>query len=258
MEIDCRGQKVLVTAGGGGIGRVIAETFQENGASVHVCDIDETALADLRAMRPEIGTSKADVAQAGEVDRLFEEALGRLGGLDVLVNNAGIAGPTAWVEDVSPAEWDRTIGVCLNGMFYCVRRAVPVMKEARQGCIINISSTSGRLAFPMRAPYAVAKWAVNGFTNTLASELGPFNIRVNSILPGWVEGERAESVMRNKAAALGISVEEMKAKAMQFIALKTQINPREIAEMAVYVASRSGRHISGQMLGVCGFIELER
>ncbi len=258
MEIHCRGQRVIVTAGGAGIGRVIAETFLENGATVHVCDIAEPALAELRARHPEIGTSEIDVADASQVDRMFDQALARLGGIDVLVNNAGIAGPTAWVEDVTPAEWERTIGVCLNAMFYCVRRAVPLMKKQGGGCIVNISSPSGRLAFPMRAPYAVAKWAVNGFTNTLASELGPFSIRVNSILPGWVEGERGERVMRDKAEALGISVEEMKAKAMQFIALKTQINPREIADMAVYVASHAGRHITGQMLGVCGFIELER
>ena len=258
MEIEVRGRRVIVTAAGAGIGRAIAETFAENGATVHVCDINELALADLHAKRPEIGFSVADVGDPKQVDRMMEQAIGRLGGIDVLVNNAGIAGPTAYVEDVTPEDWRRTLAVCLDAMFYTVKRAVPLMKKQRSGAIINISSTSGRLAFPLRSPYATAKTAVNGFTHTLAAELGPFNIRVNAIQPGWVEGERADRVMREKAAALGISAASMKEKAMQFIAMKTQINPREIAEMALYLASEAGRHISGQMIAVCGNLELER
>jgi NAD(P)-dependent dehydrogenase (short-subunit alcohol dehydrogenase family) len=258
MEIHCRGQRVIVTAGAAGVGRVIAETFLENDARVHVCDISEGALADLRANRPEIGTSLADVGEAAQVDRMFDRALAELGGLDVLVNNAGIAGPTAWIEEVTLDEWRRTLGVCLDAMFYTVRRAVPVMKGQGGGCIVNISSTSGRLAYPMRGPYATAKSAVNGFTHTLAAELGPFNIRVNAIQPGWIEGDRAERVMQDKAAALGLSVEQVKEKAMQFIAMRTRINPREIADMALYLASHAGRHITGQLVSVCGLIELER
>ena len=258
MEIDCRGKRVLITAGGGGIGRVIAETFDANGAKVHTCDISGTALDRLAAERPGITSSRTDVGDPDQVDALIDEALERLGGLDVLINNAGIAGPTAAVEDIATADWTRTIDVCLNAMFYTIRRAVPVMKDAGSGCIINMSSASGRLAFPLRAPYAVAKWAVNGLTTTLAAELGPHNIRVNSVLPGYVEGERADRVLRDKAKALNLSVAEMKTKAMQYIAMGTTISPREIAELMLYLSSDAGRHISGQLLGIDGFMELER
>lgn len=157
MEIDCRGKRVLITAGGGGIGRVIAETFDANGAKVHTCDISGTALDRLAAERPGITSSRTDVGDPDQVDVLIDEALERLGGLDVLINNAGIAGPTAAVEDIATADWTRTIDVCLNAMFYTIRRAVPVMKDAGSGCIINMSSASGRLAFPLRAPYAVGR-----------------------------------------------------------------------------------------------------
>lgn len=258
MDVHAKGQRVVVTAGGAGIGRAIAEAFSDNGARVHVCDIDPARLSDLAARRPEIGTSACDVALVEHVDAFMDEALARLGGIDVLVNNAGISGPTAAVEDVAPRDWDRTIAVCLNAMFYCIRRAVPEMKRQRSGCIINISSTSGKLAFPLRSPYATAKLAVNGLTHTLAAELGPHNIRVNSILPGWVEGERAQRVMREKSKALGISTAEFEARALQFIAMRTRVDAQEIADMAVYLASRQGRHISGQWIAVDGNIELER
>src|SRR2546421_11070922 len=181
MNLAATVSPVLVTAGAAGIGRVIAETFVDNGARVHVCDIDERALSGL----PEkITHPRADVANLTDVNHLFEDVARHLGGLDVLVNNAGIAGPTAKVEDIKPEDWDRCIAVDLNGMFYCTRKAMPLIKRSGGGSIINLSSAAGRLAFPMRTPYSAAKWAVVGFTQSLAAEAGPEKVRINCIQPG--------------------------------------------------------------------------
>ena len=195
MEYSARGLRVIVTAGAAGIGRAIAGAFVEHGARVHVCDVDEKALGALREALPQVTQTLADVASLPDVDRLFSEAKQRLGGLDVLVNNAGIAGPTAKVEDIRPEDWDRCIAVDLNGMFYCTRRAMPMIKAAGGGSIINLSSIAGRLGVAMRTPSSAAKWAVVGFTQSLAVEAGPDGVRVNCIQPGIVEGERIERIV---------------------------------------------------------------
>lgn len=258
MDISIEGLRVIVTAAGSGVGRVIAETFLQNGARVHIGDVDEDILAGARAALPQVGATRADVGDSAQVDRLFDEALERLGGLDVLINNAGIAGPTAAVEEVTPADWDRTLAVNLSGQFYCVRRAVPVMKLAGGGSIVNISSTSGRTGLPLRLPYAVSKHAVMGLTETLARELGPSGIRVNTILPGFINNERGRRIIETKAAALGIAADAYKAETLQFISLRTMIEPIEIAHMAAYLCSTLGSHVSGQHIGVCGNMEYER
>ena len=134
---------------------------------------------------------------------LFADVRKRLGGLDVLVNNAGIAGPTGKVEEIAVEDWERCIAVDLNGMFYCTRLAMPMLKAAGGGCIINLSSAAGRLGFPLRTPYAAAKWGVVGFTKSLSMEAGTDNIRVNAIQPGVVEGERIDRVIDAKAKARG-------------------------------------------------------
>jgi NAD(P)-dependent dehydrogenase (short-subunit alcohol dehydrogenase family) len=257
MEISATGLRVIVTAAGSSIGRVVAETFHENGAQVHVCDVVEDYLEDVRAKSPEIGATLADVGKAEDVDRLFDEALDRLGGLDVLVNNAGIGGPTAAVEELDPTDWDRVMAVNISGQFYCVRRAVPPMKAAGGGSIINISSTSGKTGLPMRVAYAVSKHAVMGLTETLARELGPAGIRVNTILPGWMNNERNRRIVAAKSEALGITPEEYKEQGLKFVSLRTMIEPVEIAHAALFLCSDAGQHISGQALGVCGNVEYE-
>jgi NAD(P)-dependent dehydrogenase (short-subunit alcohol dehydrogenase family) len=252
-----RGLRVVVTAGASGIGRAIVDTFAARGARVYVCDIEESFLAELAASSPGIGATLADVGDPRQVDRLFDEALARLGGLDALINNAGIAGPTAAVEDVSPADWDRTIAVNLSGQFYCVRRAVPALKAAGGGAIVNISSTSGRTGLPLRVAYAVSKHAVIGLTETLARELGPAGIRVNTILPGWVDNERNRKIVVAKSAALGITPAAYLEQGLRYVSMRTMIDPLEIAHAALFLCSPAGRHVSGQALGVCGNVEYE-
>ena len=246
---------MLVTAGAAGIGKAFAETFADAGAKVFICDVDHAALDAFRAARPEIGRCTADVADPQAVDALFDAATKFLGGLDVLINNAGIAGPTAPVEAIDIAEWNRTIAVDLNGMFYCTRRAVPLLKAAGGGSIINLSSVAGRLGYPLRTAYAAAKWGVVGFTKSLAIELGPANIRVNAIQPGIVEGERIERVISAKAKALGVSFDEYKRQLLSKVSLRRTVSPEEIANMALFLATDAGRNISGQALSVCGNVE---
>ena len=243
---------MLITAGAGGIGRVMARTFSEHGAKVHICDVDEKALASTKKQLPAVSQTLADVARLEDVEHLFAEVKKFLGGLDVLINNAGIAGPTAKVEDIRPEDWERCIAVDLNGMFYCTRKAMPLIKAAGGGSIINLSSAAGRLAFPMRTPYAAAKWAVVGFTESLAAEAGPDKVRVNCIQPGIVEGERIDRVIEAKAKGLKLSEEEVRKRVVAGVSLETTVTAQDIANMALYLATAPGRHISGQAISVCG------
>jgi len=249
MELTLKGSRVLVTAGAAGIGRVIAETFVKNGARVFVCDVDEKA---LESVQEGIHKTKADVASLADVERLFADVQRLLGGLDVLINNAGIAGPTAKVEDIKPEDWDRCIAVDLNGMFYCTRKAMPMIKAAGGGSIINLSSAAGRLAFPMRTPYSAAKFAVVGFTESLAAEAGPDKVRVNCIQPGVVEGDRIDRVIAAKAQRLGTSFDDVKAKMLEGVNMHTTVTAQDIANTALFLASDAGKHISGQAISVCG------
>jgi NAD(P)-dependent dehydrogenase (short-subunit alcohol dehydrogenase family) len=254
MNTSAQGLRVLVTAGAAGIGRAIAQAFAGHGARVHVCDVDRGALAELRGLLPQVTQSVADVASLGDVECLFGDVRRSLGGLDVLVNNAGIAGPTGKVEDLRPEDWDRCIAVDLNGMFYCTRLAMPLIKAAGGGSIINLSSVAGRLGFPLRAPYAAAKWAVVGFTKSLAIEAGPDGVRVNCLQPGNVEGDRIDRVIDAKAKALGIPFETQKQKLLDTVSLRTFVTAEDIANMALFLATDAGKHISGQALSICGDI----
>ncbi len=252
MQTSAQGLRVLVTAGAAGIGRAIAQTFFDHGARVHICDVDEKALAQANKDLPRVSQTRADVASRDDVERLFGDVARELGGLDVLVNNAGIAGPTAKVEDIRPEDWERCIAVDLNGMFYCTRRAMPLLKASGGGSIINLSSIAGRLAFPLRTPYAAAKWAVVGFSQSLAAEAGPDGVRVNCIQPGVVEGERVERVIEAKAKGLGTSSDEVRRRMLESVSLRTMVSAQDVANTALFLASEAGRHISGQAISVCG------
>jgi NAD(P)-dependent dehydrogenase (short-subunit alcohol dehydrogenase family) len=252
MDLGIKGLRVLVTAGAGGIGREIARAFVEEGARVHVCDVDETAIAELARTDPAISASRCDVADRADVARLFETAIAKLGGLDVLVNNAGIAGPTGRVEEINPEDWDRCLEVCITGQYNCVRLALPHLKTSSNASIINLSSAAGRLGFALRTPYAAAKWAVVGFTKSLSIELGEFGIRVNAILPGLVEGDRIRRVFEAKAQARGVAAREVEQQALAYTSLKTMVTPRQLADQILFCASPRGRTISGQALSICG------
>jgi NAD(P)-dependent dehydrogenase (short-subunit alcohol dehydrogenase family) len=252
VDLDIKGLRVLVTAGAGGIGREVARAFIGEGAKVHICDVDQKALRALVKSDRKITQSKADVADRKDVERLFREAIKALGGLDVLVNNAGIAGPTDRVEEIAPAEWDRCLAVNITGQFKCVRLAVPYLRKSKNPSIVNLSSAAGRLGFPMRTPYSASKWAVVGFTKSLAMELGPDGIRVNAILPGIVEGDRIRRVFEAKAKARGISFGQVRDEALSLVSMRTTVTPRQLADAILFICSPRGRTISGQAISICG------
>jgi NAD(P)-dependent dehydrogenase (short-subunit alcohol dehydrogenase family) len=249
------GARVIVTAGGSGIGGVIAGTFADAGARVFTCDVDAALVERVRAGGRAMGAVVADVAHPDDVDRLFDEALAYLGGLDVLVNNAGVGGPVACVENVSPEEWRRTIDVNLTGAFLCTRRAAPVLKEQRSGSIVTMSSHYGLLGGPTRSPYVASKWALIGFTKTIAMELGPFGVRANAICPGGVEGERLERVMQLEADEKGITCEQLREEWVRGCSLRTFVKPEDVAAMILFLCSDQGARISGQAIGVDGHTE---
>ncbi len=255
METGLEGQRAVVTAGAGGIGRAIVETFMAAGARVHICDSDEARLSAAKDSLPGLGGTLADVADADAVDRLFDAARDSLGGLDILVNNAGIAGPTAPAEEIAPEDWRRTIAVDLDGAFHCARRAIPLLKGAGGGSIVNISSTAGLFGFPNRSPYAAAKWGLIGLTKTLAMELGPYGIRVNAICPGSVAGPRMDRVIAADAAARGLDPADVRAAYVAQASMRTFVDMRDIAGMALFVCSAAGAKISGQALAVDGHTE---
>ncbi len=251
LPVELAGLRVAITAGASGIGRVIVDSFAARGARVFVCDIDAAALAACGHDGMLADAGDAD-AMAGFVDA----AIARLGGLDVLVNNAGIAGPTARVEDIAPAELDATLRIDLAAMFHTTRRAVPALRAAGGGSIVNLSSAAGRFGFSHRSPYAAAKWGVVGLTKSLAIELGPDGIRVNAILPGLVEGPRIRAVLRAKAQALGVSEAAQTERALATTSLRCFVTQQDIANMTLYLCSPFGATISGQALAVDGDTQL--
>ena len=258
MQLRLDGQRVVITAAAAGIGRATLETFVAAGARVCVCDVDAKGLEELRTSLPDVGAMIADVSDPAAVDALFDMALAKLGGLDILVNNAGIAGPTARIEDVEPGDWARTLEVNLTGQYLCARRAVPHIRAAGGGSIVNLSSAAGRFGFALRTPYAASKWAVVGLSKSLAIELGPDQIRVNAICPGAVEGERIDRVIAAKAKALGITFETMRAELVEKASMKRMVSSQDIANMILYLCSDAGRLVSGQAIGVDGNVEYLR
>jgi len=257
MNTSLKDQRVVVTAGAQGIGLAITASFVAAGAQVHICDVSDDFLDNARkqfAGAP-VSFSKTDVANEAQVDAMFAELAQRWDALDVLVNNAGIAGPTAKVEETELSAWDQTIAVNLTGPFLCTRRAVPLLKKAGGGSIVNISSAAGRLGFPLRTPYSASKFGVIGLTESWAMELGPSNIRVNAILPGIVAGERQERVIAAKAASYGIGHEEMRERLLSKVSMRKMVTAQDIANQIIYICSPAGSAVSGQSLSVCGNVE---
>jgi NAD(P)-dependent dehydrogenase (short-subunit alcohol dehydrogenase family) len=249
------GLRVIVTAGASGIGRAISDLLIARGARVHICDVSDEFLDAFRAAQPQSQATKADVASEVDVERMFAEARASLGGLDALINNAGVAGPTGGVEEIAPADWRRTLDVCLTGQFLCAHHAVPLLKAAGGGAIVNMSSAAGRHGYAFRTPYSAAKFGVIGFTQSLAKELGPANIRVNAILPGIVEGPRMTNVIEARARQTNVSYEAMEKTYLERVSLRRMVTAGDVAATVAYLLSAAGRNISGQSLSVDGNVE---
>ena len=243
-------QRVLITAGAAGIGREFARAFAATGAKVFICDIDTQSLDALAREIPGLIAKSCDMSKRTEIERMVPDAVAALGGLDVLINNAGIAGMTLPVEQYPPDDWDKVVAVNLTAMFDVSRLAIPHLKKSKAGVIINMASIAGRFGFQNRSPYAATKWGVIGFTKTLAMELGEWGIRANAIAPGAVEGDRIVRVFQGRAQISGKSVEEVKADAFAAQSIKAMIDPKDIAQLAVFLASNAAKSISGPGLPI--------
>ncbi|WP_422049482.1 SDR family oxidoreductase [Shimia sp.] len=243
-------RRVLITAGGSGIGRAMAEAFARDGWQVWVADLDGAALAGV----PESWLkTQLDVTDEAGVAALLAEVQAAWGGLDALCANAGVAGPTAAVEDVKLQDWQACVAVNLEGAFLAAKYAAPMMKAAGRGAIVVTSSTAGQYGYPYRAPYAAAKWAVIGLTKTLAMELGGYGVRANVICPGAVEGPRMEGVLAREAAAKGMSRDDVYEGYASGTALGAFVEAGDVADMAVFLCSDKARMVSGQVIAVDGF-----
>jgi NAD(P)-dependent dehydrogenase (short-subunit alcohol dehydrogenase family) len=243
-------RKVLVTAGASGIGKHIAAAFIRSGADVYTCDINEEALKSAAAELKGLKTGVCNVGDRTQIEHMIADAAKQLGGIDVLVNNAGISGPTAPVQDVDPDQWEQVLKVDLTGTFIVTKNAIPHLIRSGNGVIINMSSAAGRFGYPNRSPYSTVKWGLIGFTKTLSMELGEHNIRANAILPGAVDGDRIQRVFEGRAKATGKSLEEIKAIAMENQSIKRLVDPDDIAALAVFLASDAAKSISGQTLPI--------
>lgn len=246
---------VLITAAASGIGRIVAETFAAAGHSVFVSDANPSAVEEMSAANPGISATRVDVTSSEEIEDWFATVNAATGGVDVLINNAGIAGPTERLENITTESWRRCIDVCLNSQFLTSRCAIPLMKKKGSGSIINLSSTAGLFGYGMRTPYAAAKWAVIGLTKSMAIELGDWNIRVNAICPGSVSGDRMNRVIAAEAALRSTSTEEVRREYTSGQSIKRFTEPNEIAELCLFLSSPAASMISGQAIAIDGHTE---
>jgi NAD(P)-dependent dehydrogenase (short-subunit alcohol dehydrogenase family) len=249
-------ESVLVTGAATSVGRVVAERFQRRGDRVHVCDVDAAALSEMLAANPEIRGTTAHVGRAADVQRIFDDAAW-MGDVTVLINNVGIGGPRAALEDVSIADWSETIETNLSGTFYLMKHAIPGMKRLRRGVIINVSSGSTRTRLPARTPYVTSKFGVEGLTLNAARELGPFNIRCNAILPGMINNDRMRRIVRASAEASGRTVEQVEEAYLKYISLRSKTEPSEVADMILFIASEGAKMVTGELIAVSGNCEWE-
>ena len=256
LQLDVRDLRVLVTAGGSGIGRAIAEGFAASGAKVHVTDVVEATLADALDAVPGLTGTVGDASNVEDVRRVAREVSSRFGELDVLVNNAGIAGPTGRIDSLDSAEVDRTIDVNLKSQFYFAERLTPLLAASKRNpSIIGMSSVAGRLGYGFRTPYSATKWAIVGLIKSLAVELGPLGIRANAILPGAVQGPRMDRVIAARAQTLGMTFDAMRDEYLRKISLRRMVEARDVANLALFLASDLARNISGQVISVDGNTE---
>jgi len=245
-------KRVFITAGAGGIGKVIAEAYAAHGAQVYICDQDRDS---VDALPDQVIGACVDVTDEAALDAWLQAGLAQLGGCDVLINNAGIAGQADPIEALDLAQWKQCLAVNLDAQMITCRAVAPAMKQQKSGSIINLSSTSGLFGAPFRAPYAAAKWAVIGFTKTIATELGPHGIRCNAICPGAVSGDRMDRVLAAEATARGVSPDEVYTDYASGSSLRRFAEPEEIAQLCLYLSSDAANFVSGQAIAVDGNTE---
>ncbi|WP_417209954.1 SDR family oxidoreductase [Antarctobacter sp.] len=248
-------RRVLITAGAAGLGRAMAEGFVARGDRVAVCDIDAKAVAEFRTAHPQAIAETVDVTDEAGMARFLSRVEAAFDGIDVVCANAGTGGPAGRIETLEVDAWRACIDVNLTGAFLTCRWAARVMRAQKSGVIVLTSSTAGLFGYPLRAPYAAAKWAIVGLTKTLAMELGPEGVRVNAICPGAVEGDRMDRVVAMESAASGLSEDAVRAQYVKGVSLRSWVTAEEVADTVLWLASPGARKISGQIIAIDGHTE---
>jgi NAD(P)-dependent dehydrogenase (short-subunit alcohol dehydrogenase family) len=246
---------VLISGGASGIGRRMAERFLEQGDAVHVGDVSAASVDEFLAANPSATGTVADIGDRDDVARLIGDFEAHYERLDVLVNNAGVAGPSAKVDTHDDAGWDDCIRINLSGTFYLTKRAVPLLRRSDGGSVINISSTAALHGYPLRSAYAASKWGMMGLMKTWAMELGPEGIRVNAVCPTSVEGPRIDAVIERDARQRGLPVEQVREVYLRQTSMRTFIAPDDVADVVLFLASDAAKKISGQSISVDGHTE---
>ncbi len=248
------GKVAVVTGGGRGIGRSISLALAREGADVSLAarstDMMEEVAEKIRQMGRRVVVNTTDVNSVNDVERAVNRTLENLGRIDFLVNNSGIAGPTRYVHEITPEEWDETLSVNLRGAFLFCRFVVPIMINQYGGKIVNIASMTGKRPLPMRTPYCASKMGLIGFTRSLASELGKFGINVNAVCPGGVEGERIDEVIRKASEAEGTPVDEVRKRFVADSPFKRMVTADDIARAVLFLLSDDSKNITGEDLNV--------
>ncbi|WP_153770691.1 SDR family oxidoreductase [Labrenzia sp. CE80] len=248
-------KRIVVTGGAAGIGRAIAERFLQDENRVAICDADPAAVAAFQALYPQAIAKVADVTCEAEMETFFNCIETAWHGVDVVCANAGTGGPAGGIETLQYDDWQRCIATNVHGSFLTCRWAAKLMKEQGSGAIILTSSTAGIMGYPLRSPYAAAKWAVVGMTKTLAMELGPHGIRVNAVCPGAVEGPRMDRIVANEAAARCVTEGEIRSSYVTGVSMRTWVTAQDVANTVHFLASQAGNKISGQVLSIDGNTE---
>ncbi|MDO8732736.1 MAG: SDR family oxidoreductase [Actinomycetota bacterium] len=249
-------ENVLITGGADSVGRVIAEAFAARGDKVHICDVNSEALERTLAANPSIKGTLASVDDPLAVKRVIADC-SWMGDVTVLVNNVGIGGPRANIEDIDVSLWQKTMAVNVGGMFYCMQQVIPGMKALRHGSIINFSTGSTRTRLPTRTAYVASKFAVEGLTLNAARELGPFNIRCNAILPGAINNARMRKIISDRADELKQPINEVTRDVLKYISMRTMVELSEIADMVLFLASDAAKKVTGELISVSGNVEWE-
>lgn len=255
MQLIDKPMNVVIPAGASGIGKQVASAYHEQGCQVFVCDINDDHIKSFKAEFHSAYTQQVDVSNYNQVQDFFSQISKQVDSIDVLINCAGIAGPTALMENVDPKDWDKTIEVNINGMFYCTKEAIPLIRKSANGSIINIASSASFYGFPFRSPYTAAKWATIGMTKTLSMELGPDQIRVNAICPGSVTGERIDRVISADAKEQNKTIDQIRSTYTKQVSMRTFVDPEDVANLCLFLSSKYGRFISGQAIGLDGHTE---
>ena len=251
-------KKIIISAAADGIGWSIAQECMSNGAIVYITDKNNESLEKIskhKLYEKQLFLDKVNSENFKEVENYFNKIKHKVDNIDALINNVGIAGPTGKLEELNIKDWKETLDININSHFYFTKFSIPLLKNNNGGSIINLSSTAGLFGFPLRSPYATSKWAIIGMTKTLAMELGENNIRVNAICPGAVAGDRMKKVIKAKAQSLGVKEENLQKDYESMVSLKSFVDKKDIANMAVFLLSEESQKISGQVMTVDGNTE---